>query len=199
MSEIVSGRENYLTKKQIKNYKQMARGRRLTQKSLIILKAIGLVGASFLDVVTTLGPDQYVSGAYRVRYRRSYDLKRSGYIHIKRDKNNRSFFHLTPKGKLQLLKYLHLEKLVKAKWDKQWRVIIFDIPESLKKWRGYLRVDLKNLGFHHLQESVYITPYPVTGELDQLLKECNLRKYFRYLTVSEVDGLEELKKQFNLK
>ena len=32
-----------LTKKQIKNYKQMARGRRLTQKSLIILKAIGLV------------------------------------------------------------------------------------------------------------------------------------------------------------
>lgn len=121
-----------------------------------------------------------------------HNLKRQGYL-VARKNNNVSFFHLTPKGRLGVVKYLHLEKLKLAKWDGQWRVVIFDIPESLKKWREYLRAELRRLGFHSLQESVYITPYPVTGELDELLKDWNLRKYFRYITASEIDGEKELK------
>ena len=46
--------------------------------------------------------------------------------------------------------------------------------------------------------SVYITPYPVLDELDRLLKERKLRDYFRYITVTEIDGEEELKEKFNL-
>ena len=175
----------------------MKKGRKLGKKSLAILKVIGLMGADMFAVMTSPMPGEYAVGAYRTRYLRAYDLRHKGFVKIKRLKNNKSFFHLTPKGRLALLKHLHLEKLVKGKWDGHWRVIMFDIPESLKKWR-YLRVDLKNLGFHHLQESVYITPHPVTGELDHLLKEWNLRKYFRYLTVSEIDDERELKKMFFL-
>lgn len=126
-----------------------------------------------------------------------YNLKRQGYL-AARKSNNVSFFHLTPKGRLGLLKHLHLEKLKLAKWDGRWRIAVFDIPESIKKWREYLRGELKRLGFYALQESVYITPYPVTGELDRLLKEWNLRKYFRYITVSEIDGEKELKIIFHL-
>ncbi|KKW28521.1 MAG: PaaX domain protein [Parcubacteria group bacterium GW2011_GWA2_52_8] len=85
------------------------------------------------------------------------------------------------------------------KWDHRWRVIVFDIPENLKKWREYLRKELKDLGFLPLQESVYITPFPVTGELDELLKARNLRKYFRYLTVTEIDGIDDLQRQFKIK
>ena len=46
--------------------------------------------------------------------------------------------------------------------------------------------------------SVYITPYPVLDELDRLLKERNFGYYFRYITVTEIDGEEELKEKFNL-
>jgi len=35
--------------------------------------------------------------------------------------------------------------------------------------------------------------------LDQYLKEWNLRKYFRYLTVSEIDNEDEFKEIFGLK
>ncbi len=177
----------------------MRKGRKLSEKSLAILRAVADFGVMAINDLTTLPPDQYPVGAFRVAYRRTYDLKRRGFVEIKKDKKNRSFFHLTPKGKLQILKYLHLEKLMKRKWDGHWRVIIFDIPESLKKWREYLRSDLRNLGFHKLQYSVYITPYPVTGELHELLEEWNLKKYFRYLTVMEIDGEDKLKRIFKLK
>lgn len=175
--------------------------RRLGEKSLMILKAIGDEMVEFVNIMTTLPPDQYAVGAVRIRnrryYQRTYNLYKSGYIKIQK-KQNRSFFSLTPKGKLEFLKYLHLEKIFKQKWDGRWRVIIFDIPEKLKKLREYMRAELKYLKFQPLQESVYITPYPVTGELNTLLKKQNLKKYFRYLTVTEIDGEEELKKLFGL-
>ncbi len=165
--------------------------------SIKILKKILRGGAAAIqDIIEAHNYDEFV---WSKAYKQFYNLKRGGYVIIKKTGKNQSFFHLTPKGKLRILKYLHLEKLQIKKWDKQWRVIIFDIPERMKKWRGYLRKELKNLGFEPLQESVYITPYPVTGDLDEMLKEWNLRKYFRYLTVSEIDGAAELKNKFELK
>lgn len=160
----------------------------------MLLDSKALTSREFLEIAWK---DQ-MPWDYRSVFLKLRDLARGGYV-IKRQKNNQSFFHLAPKGKLSILKYLQLERLKLKKWDKQWRVIIFDLPETLKKWREYLRRELKNLGFFPLQESVYITPYPVTGELDQLLKEWNLRKYFRYLTVSEIDEEDFLRKIFGLK
>lgn len=178
----------------------MKPGRKLSHASIVVLNTLFKTGEMVLDdFLTNMGRDYDKRFYYRAQYKRLHNLKRAGYIKVKKNKQNQSFFHLTPKGKLRILKYLHLEKLKKRMWDGNFRVIIFDIPESLDKWRRYLRNELKNLGFEHLQESVYITPYPVTGELDQLLEEWNLRKYFRYLTVSEIDGAETLKRRFNIK
>ena len=175
----------------------MKKGRRLTETSLKILNS--LIDAQALDydeLLTRLQPDN-PSWDKRQLFLKLYNLKRKGFVTAKK-RNNVSFFHLAPKGRLEILKYLHLERLKKAKWDGRWRVIIFDIPERIKKWREYLRGELKRIGFHPLQESVYITPYPVTGELDELLKEWNLRKHFRYLTVSEIDNPKEFKIIFGL-
>jgi DNA-binding transcriptional regulator PaaX len=78
--------------------------------------------------------------------------------------------------------------------------LIFDIPENRKKLREYLRTRLKqNWEFYPLQKSVYLTPYPVPVELNKYLTEQNLEKYIRYLTVTEIDGEEELKAYFDLK
>lgn len=176
----------------------MKKGRKLNEASLRVLKALLEVGAlSYLDF-ERMHKKNEIPWDHRSVFLKLYDLRRSGYIK-ERDKKNQSFFHLTPKGKLKVLKYLHLEKLKTGRWDGKWRVIIFDLPETIRKWRDYLRKELINLGFYPLQESVYITPHPVTGELDQLLKEWNLRKYFRYLTVSEIDNEYLLKQVFGLK
>ncbi|TSA45220.1 hypothetical protein D4R52_02885 [bacterium] len=175
----------------------MKKGRKLGQIGLNILKELYEIGQEMarddfkLPSVYRLPSDYHLPSRLR-------SLENGKYID-KSLKKNQSFFHLTPKGRLQILKYLHLEKFKLKKWDKQWRLIIFDIPEDFKKWREYLRRELKELGFHPLQKSVYITPYPVTGELDRLLLERNLRKFFRYLTVSEIDDEKELKKVFKIK
>lgn len=176
----------------------MKPGRKLGKDSLKIMNALLDVGAMAFSDFIEIAWKYKMPWNYRGFFLKLYNLQRRGYI-VKRKKNNNSFFHLTPKGKLRILKYLQLERLKIKKWDGRWRVIIFDLPESIKKWREYLRNELKGLGFYPLQESVYVTPYPVTGELDILLKEWNLRKYFRYLTVSEIDDEDELKEIFNLK
>lgn len=175
----------------------MKRGRKINEASQRVLDLLYNRGA--------LSPQDFIGITlkgelpwdHRSVFLKMYDLQRGGYIRQKK-RDNTSFFHLTPKGRLHILKYLHLERLTK-KWDGRWRIVIFDLPETLKKWREHVRGELKNLGFYPLQESVYITPYPVTGEVDEFLREWNLRKYFRYLTVSEIDNEGDLKAVFGLK
>lgn len=183
----------------------MTAGRKLGQKSITILKALievgGMMARDALESSFTLLPGERVAmSGGRVYYKQAYNLKRSKHLEIKWDKKNQSFFHLTPKGRLAILKYLHLEKLKLKKWDGRWRVLIFDIPEDRKKMREYLRTRLtQRWDFYPLQESVYITPFPVTSELNKYLAEFNLKKYTRYLTVTEIDGEEELKAHFGIK
>lgn len=177
----------------------MKKGRKINEESRRVLNLLLEKGSMTIREFTEIHFKNEMPWDYRSVFLKMHDLRRGGYVK-KREEENQSCFHLTPKGKLHILKYLHLERLKVKKWDGNWRIVIFDVPESLKKWREYLRNELKsNLGFWPLQESVYITPYPVTGELDTLLKEWNLRKYFRYLTVSEIDRETELKQVFGLK
>ena len=164
---------------------------------------LGVMEKLFNGTIKTLGDFANAGHEYDKRIHHSYanamyGLKRRGYVKMTKT-NNVSFFHLTPKGRLSILKFLHLENIRSKKWDGRWRIAIFDIPEGRKKTREYLRHKLKYLGFSALQESVYITPYPVTAELDHWLSERGMRKYFRYLTVTEIDNEESLKKDFGLK
>ena len=178
----------------------MKRGRKLGEISSKILRMIWEEGKMAIYEWQRAGEELNIVYNRRKFYQYMYNLERHGFVKKTfLEKKNRSFFHLTPKGKLQILKYLHLEKIRKKKWDGRWRVIIFDIPETLRKWRGYIRNELKGLGFMPLQESVYLTPFPVTEELERFLKKWNLRKYFRYLTVTELDNDLEFKDFFGLK
>ena len=172
-------------------------GRGLGEATLAIMKRMYEIGSA--EIQQLIEDHQFDPYNRRALWKKLYYLEHAGYIKkVRIPKKNHSFFHLTPKGRFKFLKYLHLEKIKKMKWDGYWRVIIFDIPETLKKWREFIRPKLKELGFHPLQESVYITPYPVTKDLDDFLEEWNMRKYFRYLSVNEIDDEDELKEIFGL-
>lgn len=176
----------------------MQKGRKLGEISINILTTLFQKGVEAVeDYIDAWKYDEFV----RLRvYKQLYNLERQGYVKIERRAQNQSFFHLTPKGRLQILKHLHLEKLGVKKWDGRWRIVVFDVPEDRRKWRERLRIMLvRSLGFYPLQESVYITPYPVPKELDEILEDKGLREHFRYLTVTEIDGEPQLKRQFGLK
>lgn len=47
-------------------------------------------------------------------------------------------------------------------WDGHWRLVVFDLPENQNKQRVKLRRALKDLRFGYLQNSVWISPDPLT-------------------------------------
>lgn len=81
---------------------------------------------------------------------------------------------ITPKGLKILSTKFDLEKFTKRPWDGKWRMVVFDILESHKKQRERLRGFLKSLGFGLLQESVWISPFPIENELDEFLSQQKL-------------------------
>ena len=75
---------------------------------------------------------------------------------------------LTKNGREKILRYQIDEIKIKkpARWDGQWRLIMFDIPHYKRIARDAFRTKLKNLEFYPIQKSVFITPYPCENEID---------------------------------
>lgn len=115
------------------------------------------------------------------------------------DQNDEVFLRLTKKGKLRAL----LQKLEKdfqslPNWDGRWRLIIWDIPESSRLRRNQIRNFLKNLGFYRLQQSVFITPFPLPPAAVGYLRESGLIDFIRFLRVDKIDDDHVLRKYFKL-
>lgn len=138
---------------------------------------------------------KYKGVNYMAIYRSLARLEKEQYLEISK-KTNKHFFKLTPKGKnlVELIKF----SLGDEKWDKKWRILIFDIPEKYRKRRDFLRRKLKELGLKQLQLSVWITPYPLPKSFTWLLKEMKMDKFMRALVVEDINREEELKEIFDL-
>jgi len=77
------------------------------------------------------------------------------------DKNNQ----LTHKG-LARLDRLQFERIkMSDQWDEKWRVVIFDIPQYSNGDRDKIRRLIKQIGFMHLQHSVWVHPMPCSEEI----------------------------------
>lgn len=114
---------------------------------------------------------------------------------------NGKFYELTEKGG-ERLNQLELEdyKLPKPKkWDKKWRVIIFDIPEKKKKTRHHIRTILTKIGFSRLQDSVWVYPYDCEDFIGLLKSEFGVGKDILYLIVEEIENDKNLRQEFSLK
>ena len=108
---------------------------------------------------------------------------------------------LTKKGKLKALDY-YFESLAvtNKKWDGKFRILVFDVPEKLRKGRDALRWKIKRLGFKELQKSVFVTPYECKKEIDFVVDYFNLAKHVHYGVLESIDPLlyVKLKKDFSL-
>lgn len=117
------------------------------------------------------------------------------------NKDGKKFVTLTEKGQLLVKKYEFQEKKIKRpkKWDKKWRVVIFDIKEYRRKTRDKLRITLINLGFVKLQNSVWVFPYDCEDIIVMLKADFRIGKDVLYMTVDKIENDKWLKKEFSLK
>lgn len=126
-------------------------------------------------------------------------LYRSKLVKIKKNQDGSCTMILTEKGKLRALTYHFQEmKIGKMDWDGKWRIVIFDIPEKIRKGRDALREKLKSLSFYELQKSVFVFPYECKDEIDFLIEFFNLKRYVRYGILEKIDNDLHLRKVFGL-
>ena len=121
---------------------------------------------------------------------------------LMREKHNgRSVLRITAKGKRHLSEsgIARQSALAKPKrWDRKWRVVIFDIREPFRKVRDALRRELRATGFYRLQDSVWIYPYPCEDYIVLLKADMRVGKDILYLIVDEIENERHLKEYFDL-
>lgn len=127
------------------------------------------------------------------------ELYRSKLVSRKENSDGSYTIVLTEKGRMKAFTY-HFEKMrIKGgKWDGKWRLVVFDIPEKLKKGREALREKLKEIGFYELQKSVLVFPYQCKKEVDFVIEFFDLRRYVRFGILESIDNDLHLKKIFGL-
>ena len=140
----------------------------------------------------SLYQDYFTSPAF---YRGLKNLKHRGFIV---SKNDGYFF--TKKGNDWFInsqqKYFRIHH---GKWDKKWRIILFDIPVEMEKQRQIFRRRIKRIGCQMIQKSVFVFPYPCEGEIGDWCEELGLSDRIDIITTDSVGSKEpEFKKYFNL-
>lgn len=122
-------------------------------------------------------------------------------ISEKHHKDGTTTLILNKNGKQKALRFnIDKMKIKKpARWDKKWRIVMFDIPEKLRKLRDSLRLHFKEIGLIELQKSVFVYPYPCSKEIEFILEFYNARKHLRFVLAEKIDNELHLKKKFNLK
>ena len=127
-------------------------------------------------------------------------LKKRGLIEIKKEGHNVRVA-LTEEGRKRAGKYqiddLEIEK--PKKWDKKWRVVIFDIPNSSGIIRDIFRRKLKEFGFYPLQKSIWVYPFPCREEIKLLREFLGVdKKQIQILEVIKLENDKFLKKHFQI-
>ncbi len=87
-------------------------------------------------------------------------LIRAGLLRRTIDSNGHISVELTQRGIWESFLRGNRKEKIPKKWDGIWRVVVFDVPEVKKNIRDELRRGIRLYGFHQLQQSVWVYPYP---------------------------------------
>lgn len=176
-----------------------------SKEILHFLAAAGAVGLvlAFPPAITgvaafiKLGQRDYRSWGVRRQLAR---LKKQKYVDIQELPDGRTSVTITKNGMTRALTY-QVKSLVIQKpkrWDKKWRIVIFDVPEKKKHLRDWFRDGIYRLGLYQLQESVYISPYPCFDEIEFLREVSGVAVSVQYILAESIEGDERIRSHFDL-
>lgn len=126
-----------------------------------------------------------------------YRLKRAGFIK-RYFEGKDEIVELLPKGKEKIKNYLLQDlKISKPKkWDRKWRIVIYDISDDKKNEREFIRRKLEELGFLKIQESVWVYPFDCSNEISFLKGLFFLSPYVQYIVAERIETEINLIKKF---
>ena len=169
--------------------------------TLLVGGMIVIGAAPRLDLLKLLGARK--RNPYRLKYQINdtlLRLVRKGLVTFV-EKDGRKFARLTPAGteRLRLEQQKAALLLQKNKrWDKRWRVVIFDIPEYRRGTRDKLRLTMRTAGFYRLQDSVWLYPYDCEDFMMLVKADLKIGNAILYMVVEKIENDGKIKKAFNL-
>lgn len=127
-----------------------------------------------------------------------YYLKRRGFVEVDQNSDGSYVVKTTAAGRHQAEKYRLDDIAIKTpkKWDKQWRMVIFDIPINKQKGRLALLSKLKELGFIMLQKSVWAHPFECRSEVAILARAFEVDRYVQHLVCKDASAGQYLQEEF---
>ncbi|MDP3763821.1 MAG: CRISPR-associated endonuclease Cas2 [bacterium] len=113
---------------------------------------------------------------------------------------NGKYYSLAPVGETLLSNWQMSNYKIKRpkKWDKKWRVVIFDIPEKKKGIRDQVRKILSATGFRRLQNSVWVYPYDCEDVIGLMKIKLGIGRYLLYMIVDQIENDRFLRMDFDL-
>jgi len=122
------------------------------------------------------------------------------YVTIERATNGTSTIAVSETGKtvLDRAALMSLRPKAQKKWDRMWRLVMFDVPTHSKKARDKFAGMLKALGFVHYQKSVFIYPHPCEEELEAVAEYLGVSEYVDIVVANKINREEEYRKEFRL-
>ncbi len=187
--------------------KELKKRRKKTNIQKIILSSIAVTGIISLALIApnavqmlkTFGIDKKLKN-FKNDVNRSLSKLLSAGLVIFVEKNGKKYLKLTGKGKLKLLQLEKYSFKIKKpkRWDKKWRIVIFDISEQKRTQRDKLRFTLKQIGFIKLQHSVWVYPYDCEELITLLKLDFKMGKDILYIIAEKIENDKILKKYFKL-
>ena len=119
-------------------------------------------------------------------------LVKDGFIINQSKENEVKKYSLTEKGFLNFCLEFPFFRFLKYSWDKKWRIISYEIPETKREIRDRLRRQMQGWGLGPWHRSFWITPHPIIEDLRQLIGAKEEEKYFQAFESDHVFGSREI-------
>jgi CRISPR-associated endonuclease Cas2 len=170
---------------------------------------LGLAGGAFLTLAM-VAPGALIAAKPFIDEWKKYDRRRlraalkrmekQKIIEFRETKKGETIIKITKKGEERVLKYKFHNLVISKpkKWDRIWRIVIFDIPNRKTLARNALREKLREFGFYKIQKSVFIYPYECENEIEFIKAIFDIQAYVIMIRAKEIDNEEFLRRYFNL-
>lgn len=187
------------------------KSRKRRRKENIQNAVLATVGIAGILAVTMIAPNifQALPGLMgRKRYSIAFQARTAasrlaikGYIRFV-EKNGKKWIEITDDGRRALAleqEKARLDSLHGKRWDKRYRLVMFDIPEKRKNTRDSVRQLLRGCGFLRIQDSVWLFPYDCEELITLMKSDMQLGKDLLYAIVDSIENDAWIKKHFGLK
>lgn len=116
---------------------------------------------------------------------------KSDFIALETGKDGVYIIKVVQKAKDYLEKSLPALRFHIKKWDRIWRLVTYEIPESQRDLRDFLRRELQKMSFIPWHRSFWVCPYDLSLTLKSFLEESKTDKYVHFFEAKYVYGNRE--------